>query len=98
MNELIKIEVNENNEQVVSGRELHKFLEVKSRFNDWFNNRIEMYGFTENVDFVAITKILVTAPKVRHCEVRYKFTGLIFEFSKKLVKISRIRQFHFELS
>lgn len=61
MNELIKIEVNENNEQVVSGRELHKFLEVKSRFNDWFNNRIEMYGFTENVDFVAITKILVTA-------------------------------------
>ena len=61
MNELIKIEVNENNEQVVSGRELHKFLEVKSRFNDWFNNRIEMYEFTENVDFVAITKILVTA-------------------------------------
>jgi len=61
MNELITIEVNENNEQVVSGRELHKFLEVKSRFNDWFNNRIEMYGFTENVDFVAITKILVTA-------------------------------------
>jgi phage antirepressor protein len=61
MNELIRIEINENNEQVVSGRELHKFLEVRSRFNDWFNNRIEMYGFTENVDFVAITKILVTA-------------------------------------
>lgn len=61
MNELIKIEINKNNEQVVSGRELHKFLEVKSRFNDWFNNRLEMYGFTENIDFVAITKILVTA-------------------------------------
>lgn len=61
MNELIRIEINENNEQVVSGRELHKFLKVKSRFNDWFNNRIEMYGFSENVDFVAITKILVTA-------------------------------------
>ena len=60
MNELIKIEVR-NGQQLASGRELHKFLEVKSRFNDWFNNRIEMYGFTENVDFVAITKILVTA-------------------------------------
>ena len=48
--------------------------------------------------FLAITKKIVTALKVRHCEVRYKFTGLIFEFSKKLVKISRIRQFNFELS
>ena len=56
MNELIKIEINENNEQVVSGRELHKFLEVKTRYNDWVNKRVKEYGFVENIDFVAITQ------------------------------------------
>ena len=56
MNELIKVEINENNEQIVSARLLHEFLEVKSRFNDWINNRIEKYGFLEDVDY---TKILV---------------------------------------
>lgn len=45
MNKLIKIEINENNEQVVSGRELHKFLEVKTRYNDWINKRVKEYGF-----------------------------------------------------
>lgn len=29
--ELIKIDVNEKNEQVVSARELHSFLEIKKR-------------------------------------------------------------------
>ena len=61
MNELIKIEINENNEQVVSGRELHKFLEVGTRYNDWINKRVKEYGFIENIDFVAITQKKVTA-------------------------------------
>ena len=56
MNELIKVEINKDNEQIVSARLLHEFLEVKSRFNDWINNRIEKYGFLEDVDY---TKILV---------------------------------------
>lgn len=61
MNELIKIEINENNEQVVSGRELYKFLEVKTRYNDWINKRIKEYGFIKNIDFVTITQKKVTA-------------------------------------
>ena len=61
MNELIRIEINENNEQVVSGRELHKFLEVKTGYNDWINKRIKEYGFIENIDFVTITQKKVTA-------------------------------------
>ena len=51
MNELIKIEINENNEQVVSGRELHKFLEITERYSKWFERMCE-YGFIENVDYV----------------------------------------------
>ncbi len=58
MNELIKIEINENNEQLVSAKELHEFLEVKSKFADWIKNRIEKYGFEENQDFVTVSKNL----------------------------------------
>ncbi|MBO3356289.1 phage antirepressor KilAC domain-containing protein [Clostridium perfringens] len=56
MNELIKITINEEGEQLVSGRELHDFLEVKTRFNDWIKNRIGKYGFEAEIDY---TKILV---------------------------------------
>ena len=47
--------------QAVNARELHAFLEVKARFNDWIARRIEEYGFIENVDFL-VTQIQVTKP------------------------------------
>lgn len=59
MNELMKIE-ERNGEQLVSARELYKFLEIKARFNDWFNRMIE-YGFNENIDYITITQKRVTA-------------------------------------
>lgn len=59
--ELIRIQTNENEEQVVSGRDLHNFLEVKTRYNDWINKRVKEYEFIENIDFVAITQKKVTA-------------------------------------
>ena len=46
--------------KTVNARELHQFLEVKSRFNDWINNRIRDFGFLENQDFVTVTKNLVS--------------------------------------
>ena len=60
MNELIKIEV-KNGQQLASGRELHKFLEVGTRYNDWINRIIEKYNFIENKDFITITQKRVTA-------------------------------------
>lgn len=53
MDELIKIEVNENQEPVISGRALHEFLEVKTSYKDWFPRMVE-YGFTEGTDFCSI--------------------------------------------
>ncbi len=50
MNQLIKIETNENGEQLVSGRELHEFLEVQTEYKDWFPRMIK-YGFEEDKDF-----------------------------------------------
>lgn len=55
MNELLKVTTNEQQEPCISGRELHEFLEVKERYNDWFPRMIE-YGFTENVDFSTFTQ------------------------------------------
>lgn len=50
MNELINVTLNENHEPVVSGRELHKTLGVKTAYKDWFPRMTE-YGFTEGEDF-----------------------------------------------
>ena len=50
MNELINVKVNESQEQIVSGRELHEFLGVETPYHIWFP-RMKDYGFIENVDF-----------------------------------------------
>ncbi|KAA9189314.1 phage antirepressor KilAC domain-containing protein, partial [Enterococcus durans] len=55
MEELIKVTTNENNEQLVSGRELHEFLEVATEYKKWFSRMAE-YGFDENIDFVRVTQ------------------------------------------
>lgn len=41
----------QNDEQVVSGRALHQFLEVETRYNDWFKRMLQ-YGFEEGKDYV----------------------------------------------
>ena len=53
MNQLISITTNENDEQLVSGRELHKFLGIETKYEDWFPRMTE-YGFTESVDYHAL--------------------------------------------
>lgn len=52
--ELIKI-TEQNGEQAVSARELHSFLEVGTRFNDWIQRMLD-YGFTENTDYQVLLK------------------------------------------
>ena len=50
MNELINVTLNDSHETVVSGRQLHEALEVKTPYDKWFPRMTE-YGFTENEDF-----------------------------------------------
>ena len=50
MNELIKVDINENQEPVISGRELHEKLEKDTPFRIWFARMCE-YGFSENIDY-----------------------------------------------
>ena len=52
MNQLIKISSNENDEQVVSARELHKGIGVKTRFSLWWEQNSRM--LIENEDFTSV--------------------------------------------
>ncbi|MDP0173464.1 antA/AntB antirepressor family protein [Glaesserella parasuis] len=40
--------------QLANARELHTFLEVKNRFNDWINDRISDYGFIQDEDYIIV--------------------------------------------
>lgn len=55
MSQLIPTQSNEQGNLLVSGRDLHKFLEVGTRYNVWFPRMVE-YGFAENVDFIRVTQ------------------------------------------
>lgn len=57
--DVLSVRINQSQEQVVSGRMLHTFLNVGTRYNDWFT-RMCAYGFIENVDYRAITQKKVT--------------------------------------
>lgn len=55
MNELIKVQTNDQMEPVISGRELHEFLEVGTEYRKWFG-RMSEYGFAENLDYERVTQ------------------------------------------
>lgn len=52
-NGLIKVEI-KNGQQLVSGRELHKFLEIGTEFKIWVSRLIDKYNFIENKDFTRV--------------------------------------------
>lgn len=60
MKELITTVDGANGDILVSGRELHVFLEVKTAYKDWFP-RMCSYGFEEKVDYIAIAQKRATA-------------------------------------
>lgn len=53
---LIKVYENDRQEQLVDARELHIALNNKRQFTDWMKQRIEQYGFIENVDFTTFSQ------------------------------------------
>lgn len=57
MNALIRITTNEQGSQVVSARELHEYLEVKTPLEKWMPRMAE-YGFTQDVDYQQLDKIV----------------------------------------
>ena len=52
--ELIKI-IERDGRQLVIGRELHEFLEIRTKYKDWFRRMVE-YGFEEEIDFIRVAQ------------------------------------------
>lgn len=52
--ELIKI-IEREGRQLVSGRELDEFLEIKTKYKDWSLKMVE-YGFDEEIDFIRVAQ------------------------------------------
>ncbi|GBK95786.1 antA/AntB antirepressor family protein [Haemophilus influenzae] len=42
--------------RLCNARELHAFLEIQTRYNDWIKNRINEYGFIQDEDYLVITE------------------------------------------
>ena len=69
-------------QQTVNARELHVFLEVQTRFNDWIKNRVDEYGFIENQDFITFTENLVNGGR----RIEY---ALSLDMAKELSMVER---------
>ena len=99
MNELLKIDLNENQEPIISGRELHEVLEVKTKYKDWFPRMVE-YGFIEDVDYIAMAQKRATA---QGNETTYIDHALKLDMAKEIAMIQRnekgkqIRQYFIEV-
>lgn len=57
---LFNFKRNNDGTVAVSGRELHRGLEIGTRYNDWLERMLK-YGFEENIDYIANTQKRVTA-------------------------------------
>lgn len=51
MVELIKVATDASGKQVVSARDLYKFLEATERFSTWMERNLQ-YGFEESIDYI----------------------------------------------
>ncbi|WP_375677980.1 antA/AntB antirepressor family protein [Bartonella sp. AP72JLCBS] len=88
MNTLIEITeqiIDQETVQTVNARELHTFLDVNIRFNDWISRRIEEYSFQENQDFVSFTQKRVK-PKGGRPSIEYHLT---LDMAKELSMVER---------
>lgn len=81
MNNLINVTLNENQEPVVSGRDLHKALEVKTPYDKWFPRMAE-YGFTDGEYFSTFLS-KSTGGRPRHDHV------LKLDMAKEIAMIQR---------
>ncbi len=98
MNELFKVNY-DNNRITLSARELHEFLEVKTKYKDWFPRMTE-YGFVENIDYQAIAQKRATA---QGNETTYTDHQITIEMAKEIAMLQRndkgkqARQYFIEL-
>lgn len=82
---LIPVEKDEQGNVVVSGRELHDFLEVGTQYTKWLERMVE-YGFVEGSDYVTISQKRLTA---QGNETTYTDHALTLDMAKEISMIQR---------
>lgn len=85
---LIPVNVSKNDEQYVSGRDLHMFLEIETPYPKWFSRMCE-YGFTENIDFNTDKKVRVQKEGNRNVNREVTEHSLTIEMAKQLCMLAR---------
>lgn len=81
----LKIEVNDKQEQTISGRALHEFLEVSTPYTKWFNRMTE-YGFTENIDYIVTDIFVPNSNGGKQTQINHKLT---LNMAKELCMVQR---------
>ena len=86
MNELIKINAKDG-VKLVSARELHEGLKIKTQYTKWFERMCE-YGFIENQDFTLVSqKCLTNNPKNPYTEITDH--AITIDMAKHIAMIQR---------
>lgn len=85
MNELIKIETSENQEQVVSAREMHEKLGISKHFTDWFLYQAEKLNLIEGCDYSLLHNIGEQTGRGGHNKIDYHIT---IDIAKHIAMIS----------
>lgn len=84
-NELIKITTNNEGKQLVSARELHEGLEIKTPFHKWIPRMIE-YGFEENNDYIVTDNFVHNSNGGKQTQKDYIITT---DMAKEICMIQR---------
>ena len=88
MNDLINITFDDTMSPMVSGRELHAALKVKTHYRDWFPRMCE-YGFIEGVDFNPLKNERVQIEGKRNISREMTDHELTIEMAKEICMIQR---------
>ena len=84
---IIPVNVSKNDEQYVSGRDLHMFLEINTPYSKWFNRMCE-YGFVENVDYLTVDKKVLREDGRVMPQTQFEHS-LTIEMAKQLCMLAR---------
>ena len=85
-NELIKVTV-QNDQQLVSARDLYKGLEIKTRFSLWVSQNFK--EFEKGSDF---QPVVITTPRENRGSIDLQDYALTIDMAKQLCLLSRTKK------
>lgn len=86
VNELFNLKENRDGTVAVSGRELHKGLEIQTPYKQWIDRMID-YGFEVNTDYIIMSEKVHTQKSVRAYEQENHIMSL--DMGKEIAMIQR---------